>query len=85
LNTYPGDTYLKNYKLPDNSDYEFFLDTKGYYLEWMREEWIAEQNIRKAKLMFAFPGLYMRKAAKPFKKSEAEMEDRFWGSRYVKN
>jgi len=85
LITYPGDTYLINYKLPDNSDYEFFLDTKGYYLEWMREEWIAEQNIRKAKLMFAFPGLYMRKAAKPFKKSEAEMEDRFWGSRYVKN
>lgn len=85
LVTYPGDTYVINYKLPDNGEYEFFLDTKGYYLEWMREEWIAEQNIQKAKLMFAFPGLFMRRAAKPFKKSEAEMEDRFWGSRYVKN
>ena len=33
--------------------------------------------------MFAFPGLFMRKAAKEFKKTEAEMEDHFWGSRYV--
>jgi hypothetical protein len=85
LITYPGDSYLVNYKLPDNRKYQFFLESKGYYLEWMRDEWLQEQNLRKAQFMFAFPGLYMRKAAKEFKKTESEMEDRFWGSRYVQN
>jgi hypothetical protein len=85
LITYPGDSYLLNYKLPDTGDFDFFLHTKGWYLEWIRDEWLKEQNLRKAQILFAFPGLYMRKAAKPFKKTESEMEDRFWGSRYVKN
>ncbi len=74
-----------NYKLPGNGNYEYFLDSKGYYLEWMRDEWLAEQDLNKARFMFAFPGLFMRKAAKPFKKTESEMEDLFWKSRYVKN
>ena len=85
LITYPGDEYLIHFKLPDSKKYDFFLQTKGYYLEWMRDEWLAEQDLRKAQLMFAFPGLYMRKAAKDFKKTEAAMENIFWGSRYVKN
>ena len=83
--TWPGDAYLLNYKLPGESSYELFLQTKGYYLEWMRDEWLAEQDVKKARFMFAFPGLYMRKAAGEFKKSEAEMENVFWGSRYVQN
>lgn len=85
LITYPGDEYMINFTLPDNGKYDFFLQTKGYYLEWMRDEWLAEQDLRKARFMFAFPGLYMRKAAKDFKKTEAAMENHFWGSRYVKN
>jgi len=85
LVTYPGDAWVINYKLPGNRNYEYFLESKGYYLEWMRDEWLAEQDLNKARFMFAFPGLFMRKAAKPFKKTESEMEDRFWGSRYVKN
>lgn len=85
LVTYPGDSYLLQYPLPDSAKYEFFLDSKGYYLEWMRDEWLAEQDLKKARLMFAFPGWFMRKAAKPFKETEAEMEDKFWGSRYVQN
>lgn len=85
LITYPGDSYQVNYKLPGDGKYQFFLESKGYYLEWMRDEWLAEQNLTKAKLMFAFPGLFMRMAAKPFKKTESEMEELFWGSRYVKN
>ena len=85
LITYPGDSYLIDYRLPENKDYEFFLQSKGYYLEWMRDEWLAEQDLKKARLMFAFPGLFMRKTAKEYKKSEAEMEEQFWGSRYVQN
>ena len=83
LITFPGDVYFLQYTLPENRDYEFFLHSRGYYLEWMRDEWLMEQNLRKAKFMLTFPGLYMRMAAKEFKKSEANMEQQFWGSRYV--
>jgi hypothetical protein len=85
LVTFPGDQYRLDYTLPDDRDYEIFLNTKGYYLEWMRDEWLAEQDLVKAKLMLAFPGLFMRKVARAFKNSESQMEDIFWGSRYVQN
>lgn len=82
LFTFPGDKYLLSYQLPDNREYEYFLDTKGYYIEWMREEWKQEEDMGKLKLMFVFPGIYFRKMAKDFKKAEPLMEDSFWNSRY---
>jgi len=50
----------------------------------MREEWLAEENLRKAAFAFQFPGLFMRKAAPEFKKAEPLMEKIFWESRYVR-
>ena len=46
---------------------------------------MAEQNIKKAYLMFGFPKLYLRLIAKKFKIVEPTMEESFWRSRYVKN
>lgn len=82
LFTLPGDKYLLTYHLPEKCDYEFFLDTKGYYLEWMREEWKEEEDLGKLKLLFAFPGIYYRIMADDFKKAEPYMEESFWNSRY---
>jgi hypothetical protein len=84
LITFPGDKYELKYKLPPDCDYQYFLETKGYYLEWMRDEWLADQNLKKAAFAFNFPGLFMRKAAPGFKKAEPKMEKIFWESRYVK-
>ena len=86
LITLPGDSYTLHYTLPStNDDYEIFLKTKGYYLEWMREEWIAEQNLKNAGLMFVMPKLYLKLVADKFKVVEPTMEEKFWRSRYVKN
>lgn len=82
LLTFPGDKYMLNFQLPDDKEYEYFLDTKGYYIEWMREEWKQEEDMDKLKLMFAFPGIFLRRMAKEFKKAEPYMEDSFWNSRY---
>ena len=84
LITLPGDKYELKYKLHNDCNSQFFLDTKGYYIEWMREEWLAEENLRKAAFAFQFPGLFMRKAAPEFKKAEPLMEKIFWESRYVR-
>lgn len=84
LVTFPGDQYELKYKIPSDCTYQFFLDTKGYYLEWMREEWLEEENLKKAAFALYFPGLFMRKAAPEYKKAEPLMEKIFWESRYVK-
>ena len=81
----PGDVFNIYYNLPGiSNDYEVFLCSKGYYIEWMRETWLEEENHWKASLFFGLPRLYMKTAAADFKNTEPTMEDNFWRSKYVK-
>jgi hypothetical protein len=84
LVTFPGDKYLLNYKLPsDYKSYELFIETQGYYLEWMRNEWLGEENAEKVYQMFLNPKQFYKDLAPQFKKVETEMEETFWSSKYV--
>ncbi len=84
LVTYPGDKYLLNYKLPlDYKNYELFMRLQGYYLEWMRNEWLGEENAERVYQMFLNPKQFYKDLAPQFKKVEAEMEETFWSSKYV--
>jgi hypothetical protein len=86
LTTLPGDALTLVYELPrDFARYELFLEARGYYLEWMREEWMREENSARAAMMFLEPALALRILATEFKRQEAEMEKAFWGSRYVRH
>jgi hypothetical protein len=86
LVTFPGDRYELVYELPDTGEkYEVFLKTRGYYIEWMRENWIEKEDPLKLAIMFTFPRQYMKMMAPEFKKIEPFMEEAFWGSRYVQN
>lgn len=78
----PGDEYSFAFELPSD-DYELFLDTRGYYLEWIRREWLRDENRMGAAMMLYAPGLALRLLAPQFKRMEAEMESQFWSSRYV--
>ncbi|MEI6048195.1 MAG: hypothetical protein WCS03_04800 [Bacteroidota bacterium] len=85
LVTLPGDVYDLHYVLPVIAgEYEIFLKSKGYYIEWMRETWMTEESLKNAALFFGFPKKFMRMAAADFKKNEPSMENNFWNSRYVK-
>lgn len=45
LETFPGEAYTLRYRIPARfTDCEFFLESRGYYLEWIRAEWMAEEN-----------------------------------------
>ncbi|MCA9782935.1 MAG: hypothetical protein KC518_05085 [Candidatus Cloacimonetes bacterium] len=80
----PGDCRQLQYALPqDPASFELFLDARGYYLEWMREEWLAEQDLRKAARLARDPAACLRELAPEFKKLEPLMEEDFWSSRYV--
>ena len=84
LVTSPGDQYTIMYRLPgDAKDYELFLESKGYYLEWMREEWIAEEDPARAAALFLDPAGSLRRLAPEFKKVEAQLDSAFWRSKYA--
>ncbi len=78
----PGSEYKFNFILPkENTDYELFLYTKGYYLEWMRDHWIKDKDLLKLYQMFNTPKKYLKDEAKNYKKYETNMEQEFWNSK----
>lgn len=86
LVTLPGDAYDLVFRLPARPEqYELFLESRGYYLEWMRREWLAEENLQSAAQILFDPAGALRTLAPAFKQQEPEMERRFWNSRYVRH
>ena len=78
----PGSEYRFEFMLPEqDADYELFLYSKGYYLEWMRSNWIKDKNLIKLKQMVDYPRMFLRSEAADFKMYEGIMEDQFWNSR----
>lgn len=78
----PGSEYKFNFALPNaDADYELFLYSKGYYLEWMREHWIKDKDLLKLKQMVDNPKKYLREEAKNYKQYESTMEQEFWNSK----
>ncbi len=78
----PGSEYKFNFTLPNpDTDYELFLYSKGYYLEWMRESWIKDKDLLKLKQMVDNPKKYLRTEAKSYKEYETTMEEEFWNSK----
>ena len=83
LVTQPGDTYELVYVLPDTgAEYQLFLESKGYYYEWMRGEWIEEENPAMVALMLNQPAIALMTMAPDFKVLEASFEAKFWQSRF---
>ena len=82
--TMPGDAYTFAFELPEHPErYELFLSSRGYYLEWIRREWVAEESPVRAALLASAPGLSLRLLAPAYKRQEADMERLFWESRYA--
>jgi hypothetical protein len=83
LVTLPGDAYDVAYTLPGGAaGYQLFLESRGYYLEWMRQEWLAEQNPLMVFRMVNDPAAMLKLLAPEYKRGEAGMEEIFWGSRH---
>ncbi|HSJ66362.1 MAG TPA: hypothetical protein VK921_01750 [Anditalea sp.] len=84
LVTFPGDEYVLEYPLYVDPEVEYFIESKGYYIEWIREEWLMEENLKAANKVILFPSQYLKDMAPHFKKVEPIMEETFWSSRYTK-
>jgi hypothetical protein len=80
--TQPGDAYDLDYDVPAG-EVELFLDTRGYYLEWMRAEWRRADQPLKAARMLLDPAQALRDLAPAWKRMEPTAEQQFWRSRYA--
>jgi hypothetical protein len=79
----PGDDFRLSFELPAPAEsLELFLESQGYYYEWMRREWLAEENPLMAALVVHNPAEGLRQLARPYKSREAQMEALFWSSRF---
>lgn len=79
----PGDHAILKYDLPciqDGTDYELFVSATGYYLEWMRKEWLQDKNIDSFKKMMGLDKAFWKELAIQYKNQEAESEALFWNS-----
>jgi hypothetical protein len=82
LVTFPGDVYTIQYPVRYDIGKEYFLESEGFYVEWMRDEWLKEQDLKLARKMLLRPAAYLKQMAPYFKRVEPMMEEVFWNSRY---
>ena len=82
LVTNPGSTYTIEYSLPEPGSYQLFLRSEGFYVEWMREEWLKEENPELVRLMLDDPKAYLKKLTPKYKEVELLMEEIFWSSKF---
>lgn len=85
LVTLPLDVYELQYDIPgcDNMN-ELFINSHGYYLEWMREDWMREKDMAKLRKMLMNDPEVWRELAINFKNQEEDMEEIFWSSKIEK-
>jgi len=81
--TRPGDAYRLTFRLPPSgAPLELFLESEGFYYEWMRSEWLAEEDPAMAALAVGDPAAALRRLAPAYKAEEPRLEHAFWASRF---
>jgi hypothetical protein len=80
LVTYPRDAYTIRFELPPG-DHELFLESRGYYYEWIRKSWLPDESAWDLMKMLLDPEGAMRRLAPVYKGIEGDMERVFWESR----
>lgn len=78
----PGDCYAIDFPVGgQNQEYAVFLASTGYYLEWMRADWLKDKNIPKLYQLINSPQAYLQSIKADYKQHEQGMEEAFWNSR----
>jgi len=78
----PGDAWTLEFPLPPElSGAALFLESRGYYLEWMRQEWLKEEDPRAAVALLTRPREALRRLAPAYKRIEEDAERTFWRSK----
>jgi hypothetical protein len=80
LATYPGEAYRLGFDLPQGP-HQLFLESTGYYYEWVRDSWVGQRDEGKFFDAVLFPKDALKALAPGYKKLEPGIEQAFWQSR----
>lgn len=82
LVTNPGDSYLLNYKIskPLDAEVTLFIESKGYYYEWIRGNWIRERNTNYTFNLFDVQGT-LSKLVDSWIENKEILEEEFFNTR----
>jgi len=80
LLSWPRDEWLLTFDLPAG-DQELFLESRGYYYEWIRRDWLGDENPLELARFMLDPRGEMQRLAPQYKALEGRMEPVFWQSR----
>jgi hypothetical protein len=65
----PGEYFKLKYQLPDvDQSCALHLYSQGYYMKWMRQDWLADKNLLKLNQMMNHPARYLRREAEAYKR-----------------
>ena len=80
--SYPRDIFTIHFALPGAPmSYELFPESRGFYYEWIRPQWMKEENAERLVEFLLYPARAMRRLAPAYKRVENRMEGTFWRSR----
>jgi hypothetical protein len=83
LFTYPDDEFRYSFDLPKGAEkYALFLESRGWYYEWMRGEWLEEESPLMSAMLMLNPRQAMRAMAAGYKQRESNYETVFWNSKF---
>lgn len=78
----PGDVHAITFQPTQGKapEWQLFLGAEGYYLEWMRPEWLEHTDPQRLRAMLTGNDGEWRALTREFKAMEATMEAVFWNS-----
>ncbi len=83
LMTLPGDEVRMRFAVPPARGAQaYFLASRGYYYEWMREAWLKDENVPLAWAYLTHPGRALRELAPAYHAVEPEMDRIFEASKF---
>ena len=77
----PGTSYTLAFERPEMDNFSLFLRSQGYYTEWMRSEWLKEENTEMVQLMIKNPTKWLQQMSPRYKLAEPVLESQFWSSK----
>jgi hypothetical protein len=85
LCTLPGDVHAVAFERPvgRSRQWQLFLGADGYYLEWMRREWLQHTDADRLRAMLLGRDAEWRALTKEYKAMEEEMDAVFWNSQWT--
>lgn len=78
----PGTSYTLVYDLPKEGNLSLFLKSQGYYTEWVRSEWLKEEDAEMVQLIIKQPHKWLKLMSPKYKVVEAKMDSLFWASKF---